>query len=600
MRLDFVLCILGAMLALGEGGAKAQTAAVEPATEGQLPAPVARVWRSPETGRLYWNKALPAYLFLSTSPSGTNAEKLDSRTSPQCASPFYFDTEGVNYMRTRWAVDTVTRKTITPHREVLWEVYADGIAPATQAHFQAEAQLQRNQLLYLGRGAKIALTAKDAVSGVRATYYSLNGGPFVRYEDEIVLDSSGAQELAWCSEDQVGNREQMHRRPFVLDLDAPVTSSIIHGVNLGQDNTLAASSTFMLEAKDALSGVLHTYYRIDDGKWLLYRAGTHISMRTLEDGPHAIEFYSNDRVGNKEAEDVTPFYLDKTPPIAISDVLGDRFVVGDKVFFSGRTKLKITAVDNHSGVKSVQYQVDQGAFQEYEDPFYLPNTQGWHTVRYFALDSTENTTRGKDRAKFLEYRMKVDRIYVDLTGPTIRHSLNGKSFTRNDTVFISPGTRITLSGHDAESGLKSLAYSIDEDAWEKTYEGPFDLQGLKSGEHRVEFFGYDNVGNRNIGEFSFILDSDAPEVAYEMSVAPFENEEDAEGNPVYPLNAQIFLTGQDNLTGIARLEYSLNGKAFREYRGAFGGLERGRNRLAIRVVDMVGNIREKRLHVQVR
>lgn len=592
MRIGVFLMLLVSVLLVCPPGSYGQDGGGVADSVAGLPPAAPRVWRNPQSGRLFWNKHLPVYLFLSTHPSGADAEHLDSHSTPQYGSPFYFDTEGVNYMRTRWAVDSVTKRTVEPRREVLWEVYADGLPPVTSIHFNAKHRVTVQNRLILGAGAQVELSAKDAVSGVRYTFYSLKDRAFARYDEPVVLGESGTYEFFWCSEDEVGNREKMHSMQFAIDLEAPVSSSGVHGVRIRDDNTVAKTSSLYLESTDNLSGVAATYYRIDSGRWLKYHRP--ISLERVQDGPHALEFYSEDRVGNREDEDVFPFYLDNTPPIMITDVLGDKFVVGGKVFFSGRTKLKITAVDNHSGVKSVQYRIDKGDFQEYTEPFYMPNTQGWHTVNYFAVDSTENLTSGKDRERFYEYRMKVDRIYVDLTGPTIDYSLKGRSFERNDTVFISPETLVTLKGHDEESELKYLAYAIDGDAWEKTYEGPFNLEGLVSGEHRIEFFGYDNVGNRNVGEFTFVLDSDAPQVAYELSVAAYEGEVGKEGESVYPKDAKVFLTGQDNLTGISTLEYSLNGQAYRMYRGAFGGLQGGKNRLSIRVVDKVGNRREAR------
>ena len=562
------------------------------AQEDTLPEPEHRTWRDTATGRLYWNKHLPVYLYISPTPDGQNTHKLESESMPRYAAPFYFDTEGRNFLRTRWAVDPDTRKTIMPKKEILWEVYADGLPPQTQITFR-DAKGVLNTKRYLGVGASFSLRSKDAVSGVEKIFYSVDGDAFKAYDDVLLLTGEGQKEIRYFAEDRVGNRETMHTTTVNIDVTPPTTRSEVIGIVLGNDNTLNTTSQIQLTASDALSGIRATYYRIDStSRWKPYTAQTKIGMRNIADGNHTLEFYSEDKLGNKEEVKRWNFYLDITPPITISDVLGDKFLVNDTLYFSSRTKMKITAVDNHSGVKEIRYSVDGGPFEVYDTPFYMPNVQGWHTVKYYSVDSTDNTTTSITGAGLYEYRMKIDKVFVDLTGPTIDYKIKGKSFTRNDTTFIASSSAIILSGYDKESGLNHLAYAIDRDPWEKLYEAPFTLEGLASGEHEIEYFGYDNVGNRNVKSFPVIIDSDAPKAAYHLSVQPYKDEKDENGNPIYPLDATVYLSAQDNMTGVARLQYSLNGKPLVDYKQPFRGLERGKNRLKIIVTDCVGNQRE--------
>ncbi|MFC2413905.1 MAG: OmpL47-type beta-barrel domain-containing protein, partial [Bacteroides sp.] len=316
------------------------------AQEAVLPDAEFRTWRDPNTERLYWNKHLPVYLYLSPNPNGADAHLLKSESMPRYATPFYFDTEGRNFMRTRWAVDPDTKKAIVPQKEVLWEVYADGLAPQTHIKFQDEKGVMTTKR-YLGVGSKFSLHASDAVSGVEVIYYSLNGEGFQKYEGTINLTKEGRNEVRYCAEDRVGNREELHFFWVDMDVTAPTTQSEIMGVVLGKDNTVTPQTQIRLEARDALSGVRSTRYRIDSGRWQEYSAQARITMKQLADGNHLLEFYSTDLLGNTEEIQKVSFYLDAIPPITISDILGDKFLVGDKLYFSSRTKMKITAVDNH-------------------------------------------------------------------------------------------------------------------------------------------------------------------------------------------------------------------------------------------------------------
>lgn len=559
--------------------------------EDGLPPEEYRTWRDPITERLYWNKHLPVYLLLSQNASGEDFHILKSEAMPKYGTPFYFDTEGRNFMRTRWAVDPDTKKAIVPQREILWEVYADGQAPQTLIRVtDNKGTMGSNR--YLGAGAAFTLSAKDHISGVNGIYYSVNGAPFQPYTEKILLVNEGRNEVRYCAEDRVGNRETIHTQVLNCDITPPQTQSELIGLVIGEDNTVTPYTQINLSSTDALSGVLMTYYRIDQGAWHTYIPKLKISLRELADGNHTLEYYSIDKMDNKEELQTLTFYVDAVPPITISDILGDKFLVGDKLYFSSRTKMKITAVDNHSGVKEVRYSIDGGEFNVYNEPFYMPNVQGWHTVKYYSVDSTDNATTTINGAGLYEYRMKIDKVFVDLTGPTIEYQIRGLKYARNDTTFIASNSEIRLSGSDGESGLHHLAYAIDRDPWEKAYSAPFDLDGLASGRHDIEYFGYDNVGNRNVKSFMVIVDSDAPSASYYISVKAYPNEKDADGKPVYPMDAMIYLSAQDNMTGVAKLQYSLNGKPLQDYKQPFRGLEKGRNRLKIVVTDFVGNKKE--------
>ena len=141
----------------------------------QLP-PAAPIpyYRDTITGRLYWNKNIPLYVSLSPNADGSGGTVLQSHKTPQWGFPFYLDTEGVNYIRTRWAVDTATRRAVQPPTEILWEVYADGRPPESRIAVLPHVVLKDGRIA-VNAEATATLTSRDAVSGVGATYYSLNG-----------------------------------------------------------------------------------------------------------------------------------------------------------------------------------------------------------------------------------------------------------------------------------------------------------------------------------------------------------------------------------------------------------------------------------------
>ncbi len=543
------------------------------------------------SGLTYWNKNMPVYISISSAP---DAQKfvLKSQKFPQYDQPYFFDTEGENLIRTRWAVNKKTRQAVQPQIEMLWEVITDSKPPVSSALFSSATKYSKSGKNFYGPDDALKVSAKDAISGVESLYYSANGANYELYTNPITFTVAGDYTIKYFAADRVGNSENDHSLSFTIDASAPSSLCLIAGVKLGAENIISASSRLHFEAQDDLSGVKRTFYAFDDGKMQLYN-GKNIIVNNLDDGSYTMKFYSEDNVGNKESIQEYSFYLDKTAPIAASDVLGDRYVVNGQTYFSGKTKMKLTAVDNKAGVKEILYSVNGEKFQRYTDAFYLPNKAGMHVVRYFATDNVENVTENPETlsVNYMEYRHKVDRIYIDLLGPVISSSIDGPKYKVRDSLYIGPNTKITFSAKDSESGLHHISYILNGQGSELAYNEPITLASANSGSHRIDYFAYDNVNNRNIGSVNVILDKTPAEIQYKFSVVSTGKEAD---NEIYPSNSKLFLSAQDDLTGIKEIYYSLNGSPELIYKNYITGFRKGEvNTLKVRVRDMLDNQSEK-------
>ena len=539
------------------------------------------------TGLLYWNKEVPVYLHLSSTPDD-KGNLLKSKIHAKYTNPFYFDTEGINYMRTRYAVDTSTRKCVNPHIEILWEVYADGKAPISKASFKGSKKYSSGNKTYFGKNLELTLSSHDAGSGVQKIYYSLNNEDFKEYNTKINIPESAEQyTLKYYATDNVGNIEDEKNSSieFYIDKDAPETYHNITGINLAE-SIIALNTKIYLNASDKKSGLKGTYYKFDEGPFIPYN-GNIIPLKQLTEDNHTLTYYSEDKVGNIEKEKSFKFFLDKSAPILTSDVLGDRFIVNNKIYFSGRTKLKLTAVDNKSGVKEVKYSIDGSDFGKYDQPFYLPKKPGFHEIKYYAIDNTENNT-GVGGSNYKNYKYSTKKIYVDLVGPTLRHSFLGRRFSTRDTMFMGKTSKIKLSATDAESGLQYISYSIDGNQKETMYNKPFSVSG--NGKHMIEYFGYDNVNNRNISRMYVIVDENPPEPSYVFSVESYKKENNL---PVYPSYVQIYLSGIDKMTGTDKIFYSINGSIEKIYSTPIFGFKKGENTLRFKTIDKLGNEKYK-------
>jgi len=534
-----------------------------------------------EDGKLFWNKKLPAYIRIAPTPTDSGL-LMQSEVTKKYTNPYYFDTEGKNRIRSRWATDQQSKKTTQPQIEVIWEVYVDGIAPYSKLNYQKSSQYFNGKNLYLGSNLLLDIISQDNNSGVQQRYYSLNEENYKPAEQAINVDKEGEQVLKYYAVDKVGNIEKVKEKKFILDLTPPKTYYNITGISDGE--VIALSTKIYLSAEDSLSGVAKIFYRIDDGKEVLYRTGTRIPLFNLKDGDHQLHIYSIDKVNNKEPETVVKFYLDRTAPIVAADILGDRYLMGEKIFFSGRTKMKLTAVDNKAGVENIFYSINGGKFSKYEDPFYLPTVQGIHIVKYYATDKVQNNSSGKT-SSYEKYKHVVNRIYVDLTGPIISHKLIGPTYKTRDTVFISKETKLKFTAIDKESGLQYISYSLDKNPEENRYEKPIHMN--EPGFHKLVYYGYDNVNNRNRGELTFYVDSEGPEIKYNYSIASQGIKIDL---PVYPYHVVLYLGATDQIIGTKELFYSINKGTLKSYSFSVSGFKRNTmNTVDIKARDFLNN-----------
>jgi len=547
-------------------------------TVAQQQIPVDKTSYRDSVNKFYVQTSLPLYLYISTKPNDGNPHELSQSNSPtqyNKVEPMYLDGSGEHHIQHFDAIE---------NKAVIFSVYADGTAPVSQSFFENSTQF-KNKTQYYGVGMHVRLTNKDDMAGISKLYYSVNSEPYKMYNGNIPFSAEGTQTLKYYSTDNVGNVEKPNERIFTIDVSAPVTYYNVTGISK-QDNTniISTATVIYLEPTDQIVGVDKTYYRFDSATYTPYN-GMNIPIQQLSEGEHTLYFYSIDKLQNKETEQKFEFYLDKSAPIVATDVLGDRFIVNNQVYFSGRSKLKITAVDNKIGVKDVKFSIDGAEFKKYTDPFYLPSKPGLHVVKYYAVDSLENKTIEDKKYENLVYRHNVSKVYVDLTGPDMFSEFIGDKFFTRDTLFINAQTRIKMDYTDAESGKQKLTYTLDNNPTEINYKEPITLS--EPGFHKISIIGYDNVNNRNFKTISFILDNIAPEIYTKYSVASIGA---FEGKDIFPPFVEVFVAPTDNLVGIKQILYSVNGQPDKEYLRKIEGFAKGqKNTVKITVIDKLNN-----------
>lgn len=531
-------------------------------------------------GKLYIQRDLGLYVWLSTSEDESSEKyRLNSEQSPEYSNPMYLDVEGFNSLRSPSAVDPETRKTVYPLRDIVFEVYSDGLAPTTSISYGDSKPFQSEGKTYVMANTKVSLDAKDALSGVSAIYYSLDGKEYLKYSQPITFSVEKEYVLKYYAVDYVGNDEKVHEITFVYDNTAPVTTRLINKDE--HNNIISARSTIELKADDKGVGLKKIVYKINDGNEYTYVRPLRASA--LSQGEHSVTYYAVDKVGNTETVQTYTFYIDKTPPTIIEEVIGKSFFANGKEFSSGKAQLKLTAFDNKAGVKEIRYSINGGEFQEYTKPVFLSQSSGSLIIKTYALDNVNNKSTSQTANE------KTTIPYIDLSGPTLSHVLSGPKFTARDTIFINSKTKVTLKARDLEAGVNRIEYSINGSE-SKIFSEAFTLE--KEGIHTISYIGYDNVENTSSKALIVKVDNSGPIVNHQFSTASLgENNNLKE----YPKYVMLFLAGTDNVVGLQSIKYSFNNGTPKPYTVAITGFATGEKTMKFIATDKLGNTTEQEI-----
>lgn len=528
------------------------------------------------TGKIFVNKALPLYFKISQE-KGQNSEHklLVSQTTPQFTNPLYLGKEGKNIFYSPWAVDTVTKKTVSPRQNVVFELYADSKPPITKISNNVTAY-EKKDSLFFGGDLKIWFSANDELSGLEQIYISINNEKFNEYlYDTLMFEHGNTYQIKYYSTDLVGNAENIQDVIFTIDTTRPLTNLVILGNHV--DNIVAGNCSVSLKPQDAFSGYAKTYYYIDNQAKKIYTAP--IAVGNLREGRHILKYYTEDNVQNKEKEKSFEFFVDRTPPMIIEEIVGDYVYINGKGYTSGRSQLQLTALDNRAGVKEIYYSLDKKEWILYEKPVDLPKDVKNVNIYYYAVDNVGNKT------DFDQNSLNMNKYFateMDLEEPSLSKYFSGPQLNVFDTVCISSNTKILIKATDNQSGTNNISYQIDGG---NTEEFKSDFTISESGYHTITAYAFDNVNNVGSINFTVKVDTTGPEIFTHFST----NSIKTDGKITYPLNTKIFIGATDNATGIDKITYNLNSVTPQTYQSFINMTIKGDYELEITAFDRLGN-----------
>jgi len=345
------------------------------------------------------------------------------------------------------------------------------------------------------RETEFNLSAADGGVGTAVIRYKIDGGEWNEYGGNFTLDRNCTCTIFYYSVDRLGNNETVRSLEVYVDEEGPMSVLDIGEPKWGSDPVYVTSHTeFNLSAADDGNGNISTFYRIDSGNWERY--GGNISVAVP--GAHTILYYSEDLFGNNETVRSCQIFVDDDPPDS-TIIAGGPSCGESPTLVTSDTEFIITTSDNGSGVSSLSFSIDDGAWQEYSGNITVKGS-GNHSIRYRSTDNLGNNETVR------RFNVSVD------DDPPITHLSIGEIRNGSDPVYVKSKTGFNLTAKDDAAGTGMTLYRIveDETGW-LNYTGNFSING--SGELSIHYYSVDKLNNNEtVRSCRIFVDDEGPHV----------------------------------------------------------------------------------------
>jgi hypothetical protein len=387
------------------------------------------------------------------------------------------------------------------------------------------------------------ITATDTGSGVKATYYTLDGSPtqVLALNGDIALGADGQHVITYWSEDNAGNLEIVRVSVLVKDTTAPE-------LRYSPEQSRRKTANVTLVAKDNIVGVDDIYYWVEG----VHAAGSESAPLTYVGpielstaGESIIHFWAVDRIGNRSYTETIAYNLDPDAPLTLPSLLPGTHPARELTFevfddSPTTTYYLINDEPRHPAAPNVW----DG------NPIELPQDEdGIYHITYWSVDDLGNA----EPRKTVTYT-------IDTTAPRSTATVPSPVPVMAQTVHISAIDNI--------AGVKNIWYKfipktpatpqiLAAGTDGAVYDIPFEL--TQSGIYELHHWAEDIVGNLEDEQIrTYTVDADAP-VSTAKLVQPANNK-----------SATLTLTSTDPTvadvtSGLAKLYYSINGKPYQTY-----------------------------------
>jgi hypothetical protein len=380
----------------------------------------------------------------------------------------------------------------------------------------------------------VTLAARDALSGLAGFARATTNAAWVASPAATTLATTGQHTLTWRAVDNAGNGSAAQQTTVQVDLTPPTTTATLDAVAVNGWYTRPVTVT--LAAVDAGAGVFQTHYRLNgEANWRLYGGPFAVNGA----GGQTVAYRSTDRALNTEAAHTLTLALDTAPPL-LQVAVSHPPATGN--WYNGPMTVTAQASDSGAGVAALQANLDDSGWQAYTAP--LTFTPGaLHTLQFRATDQVGHSA--------LSTRLTLG---IDTQPPTTTVRL---SQAPNAAGWFGAPVTVTVQSTDTQTGVWRTQYRVNHGAWQP-YTQPVAV--TQSGVQTLAYTAQDAALNSAaVQTLTLPLDLAAPVLSAQVS--PTQTSQGW-----YRQAVSVTLQAQDDLAGLATVQYAVQGAAWQPYR----------------------------------
>jgi hypothetical protein len=391
----------------------------------------------------------------------------------------------------------------------------------------------------------VTVSTSDTIVGVAKIEYTFNGSGWtdITAAGSFTVSEFGAYGVKVT--DNLGN-EVLKGGTVFIDKTAP-TMSLTFSKETDWYHWTNEDVTVTVSASDTQSGVAKIEYTFNGSAWTdITDEG---SFTVSEFGAYGVRV--TDKVGNEVLQGGTIFIDKSNPTVSLAfSTETDWYHWTDK-----DVTVTVSASDAPSGVAKIEYTFKGSNWTDI-------TAAGSFTLSEYGAYGVRVTDKAGNEV------LKGGTVFIDKGNPEIKLVSWNKAWTNEDVT-------VTVSASDAVSGVSKTEYSIAGGAWTE-FTKTFSMTGNAAFQVKVT----DKAGKATTGDYEMKnIDKVKPEID---SISWDSSWTDG---PV-----TVTVSAHDDLSGLAKMEYSFNGGAWTEFTNTFEIDKDGS--FLVRVTDNAGNVED--------
>ncbi len=286
------------------------------------------------------------------------------------------------------------------------------------------------------------------------------------------------------------------------------------------------------------------------------------SPQNIPEGIHTATLKAYDNAGNVATANLGTFYIDTGIPIITPST------PATNVWLKAPQQVSWTASDSISGIQKATIQWDGDAESgAVSSPQVIP--PGTHSAVLRAYDNAGNVTIPPINIGTFKVDNDIPVLYVT---------------PLSVTTWLPASASLSWTSTDGLSGVNRVTIQTDNGA-EQTFPQNGSMT-LLEGKHTYSLKVYDNVGNESASQPTgeIWIDSTPPQVSASLTTPPTGD------NEWYLLPASLYMDATDTVSGIATLQYRIDGGEWITYNPSNVLTGDGKHIIECRATDVAGNV----------